>query len=55
MKRIIWNVRVAGRKGFYSQVKDLISKYNLDMLALTETRVNATRALKNIKGINLSN
>lgn len=41
MKIISWNVKGVGRKGFYSQVRLLISKYNLDIM---ETRVNSNRA-----------
>lgn len=40
-----------GRRGFYSQVKDLISKYNLDILTCMDSRDNTKRALKIIKKI----
>lgn len=46
MKIISWNVKGVGRKGFYSQVRFLISKYNLDIM---ETRVNSNRARKIIE------
>lgn len=55
MKIVSWNVRGAGKKGFNSQVRYLISKYDLDILALVETRVNSNRAHKIIERINLPN
>lgn len=50
---ISWDVRAFGRKGFYIQVKDFIPNYNLDILALIQTKVNASRTHKIIQRINL--
>lgn len=49
MKIISWDVRGARRRGIYSQVRDLISIFNPDILVCMETRVNFGRALKIIK------
>lgn len=44
----------AGRRGFYNQGTDLISKYNLDILTCMEM-TNLSRALKIIKRIPMPN
>lgn len=44
-----------GRKGFLAQTLYFISKYNLDIIALIETRVNSNRAQKIIAELNLQN
>lgn len=49
MKITSWNVRGAYREGFYSQVRNLILKYDLDFLAFMKTRVNSNRAHKIIE------
>lgn len=44
MKIIGWNIKEAGRKGFYSQVRHLNVKYkNLDIFVLMETKVNSSK------------
>lgn len=53
MKIISCNIKGVGRKGFYSQAKNLISNYKSNFLALKENRVNASKAHKKIKRINL--
>lgn len=53
MKIISWDVRGARRRGIYSQVRDLISIFNPDILVCMETRVNFGRALKIIKKITM--
>lgn len=55
MKIISWNIRRTCRKGLCSQVRFLLSKYNLDIISLMETRVNSKRTHKIIERINLSN
>lgn len=55
MKIISWNIRGAGHKGFSSQVRFLISKFNLDIFAFMETTVNSNRACKIIGRINWPN
>lgn len=42
-----------GKKDFYSQVKDLISRYNPDILTCMETSVNTSRALEIIENISM--
>lgn len=54
MKIINWNIRGIGRKGFYNQVRYLISKYDPDILAFIEARVNSNRARKIIARVNFS-
>lgn len=49
MKISSWNVRSAGRKCFFSQVKDLIVKYNPYIHVFTRTRIKENR------GDNISN
>lgn len=56
MKIFSWNVRGGGgRKGFLAQTRYFISKYNLDIMALMETRVNSSRAHKIIAKLNFQN
>lgn len=55
MNIVNWNVLGAGREGFLSQVMFMILKYNLDIIALVETRVNSHRAYKIIEKINFQN
>lgn len=52
MKIINWNVRGASRKGFYGQVRYLISKFNPNILAFVGTRVNSNEACKIIEKSN---
>lgn len=55
MKIISWNVTIAGKKDFYSQVRYLLLKYDPDVFAFMETRVNSNRAYKIIEKINVPN
>lgn len=55
MKLISWNVKGAGKKGFYSQVKFLMSNDNPDVIVCIETSVNSNRVHKIIERINLPN
>lgn len=50
-----WNVRGAGRKSFYSQVKFLMAKYNPDVMVFMETRVNSNKASKIVETLNWPN
>lgn len=50
-----WNVRGAGRIGFGSHVRYLIFKYNPDIIAFMETKVNSNKTDKIIGKINLPN
>lgn len=57
MRIISWNVRVAGRKGFISQIKEIIriyKPYKPDIITLLETKVNSSRATKIIKKLNFN-
>lgn len=49
------DVRGAGRKGLYSQIRHLIVNYNSDILVLIETRFNSSRARQIINMINKPN
>lgn len=55
MKIICWNVREAGRQGFYSQVSDLLTHHKHDILMRLKTRVNSNMVLAVIKRNNMSN
>lgn len=54
MKIFSWNVRGPRRKGFLAQNIVLISKYNLDIIALMETRV-LIELKKSLLNLNLQN
>lgn len=55
MKMISWNIRGGGRQGFLAQRKNLIYKFNVDMLALMEILVNSNRVHKVIAIFNMHN
>lgn len=55
MRILNWNIRGAGRKGFLAQLKYLLSTHKPDILALTETRVNSSKAWNIISIINIPN
>lgn len=52
MKLISWNVSGAARKSFCGQVKIRMPKYNPDVIAFMETRLNSIRARKIIERLN---
>lgn len=43
MTIVIWNIRGAIQGGFKIQIKDLINRYNSDIIILVETKVNSKR------------
>lgn len=55
MRILSWNIRGTGRNSFLANIRHLISKYNLDILVLMETRVYSNRAQRIIRSINLLN
>lgn len=55
MKILSWNITRIGRKGFVAQTQYLMSKYNLDILTLMETRVHLNKAHNVIEKLNLHN
>lgn len=55
MKIISCNIRSAGQKGFSSLVRNLISKFNPDILAFMETMFNSNRARKISERMNWPN
>lgn len=55
VKIINWNIRGAGRKSFYSQVKDLLFKYNPYIIVCIGTRLKTNRVHKVIKKVSLPN
>ena len=44
MNSIIWNCRGASKPSFQKRVKEMVQKYNPDILVVIETRVGVNRA-----------
>ena len=44
MNCIIWNCRGASKPSFQKRVKEMVQKYNLDILVVMETRVGVNKA-----------